>query len=437
MVTFLLASPKRDRSTIDILVSFRGKKYRRTTRESVPVKFWSKIKRRAKVTKDFTEGESINAVLDSQEIAAIKTLSCFKEHVAPPTKEEFFAELDKNYYKTTEPNSSITFINALQKFLDEKRLSDLRRRSYMVLKRTVERYQLYIGGAWMLDALDADALYRFEKFLREEHTFFVKDDHGKRVCIDKYRQLYEQVYESRLPEERGNNTIAAIFRQIIAVLNYAVENELTANANFRKYSPPKEIYGTPYYLTLEEVKHIYHCELSPALTTQRDIFVFQCLVGCRVGDLYRFTKSNVANGVLRYVPDKTKGKSQRIVEVPLNGTTKEILGKYYTDDTAVLFPFISLQKYNDAIKSILTKAGITRRVIVINPVTGKEESIPINTVASSHLARRTFVGNLYKKVRDPNLIGVMSGHVEGSRAFARYRDIDNDMKKELVDMIEL
>lgn len=71
-----------------------------------------------------------------------------------------------------------------------------------------------------------------------------------------------------------------------------------------------------------------------------------------------------------------------------------------------------------------------------NPTTGQEEKRPINEIASSHLARRTFVGNLYKKVKDPNLIGKLSGHKEGSKAFARYRTIDKEMKQDLVKMIE-
>ena len=29
----------------------------------------------------------------------------------------------------------------------------------------------------------------------------------------------------------------------------------------------------------------------------------------------------------------------------------------------------------------------------------------------------------------------MSGHKEGSKAFARYREIDEDIKKEVVDML--
>jgi hypothetical protein len=30
----------------------------------------------------------------------------------------------------------------------------------------------------------------------------------------------------------------------------------------------------------------------------------------------------------------------------------------------------------------------------------------------------------------------MTGHVEGSKAFCRYRDIDDDMLKEVIDLIE-
>jgi len=102
----------------------------------------------------------------------------------------------------------------------------------------------------------------------------------------------------------------------------------------------------------------------------------------------------------------------------------------------MLLPFISQQKYNDAIKKVFELAEVTRIVTVINPTFREEEKKPINEVASSHLARRTFVGNLYKKVKDPNLVGSLSGHKEGSKAFTRYRDIDEEMKKELVNLLE-
>ncbi len=39
-------------------------------------------------------------------------------------------------------------------------------------------------------------------------------------------------------------------------------------------------------------------------------------------------------------------------------------------------------------------------------------------------------------VKDPNLISALTGHVEGSRAFNRYRTIDIEMKKDWVKMLE-
>ena len=71
-----------------------------------------------------------------------------------------------------------------------------------------------------------------------------------------------------------------------------------------------------------------------------------------------------------------------------------------------------------------------------NPTNGEEEKNPINEIASSHFARRTFCGILYKEAKDPNAIDLMSGHAEGSKAFARYREIDEDMKKDLVNLLE-
>ena len=41
-----------------------------------------------------------------------------------------------------------------------------------------------------------------------------------------------------------------------------------------------------------------------------------------------------------------------------------------------------------------------------------------------------------ESIIEQNLVGALSGHKEGSKAFARYRTIDDDMKKELIGMLE-
>lgn len=198
------------------------------------------------------------------------------------------------------------------------------------------------------------------------------------------------------------------------------------------------IYGTPYYITIDERNKIYHTNLTrhPQLAIQRDVFVFQCLIGCRVGDLYKLTRDNLINGAVEYIPRKTKDGHPVTVRVPLNSIAREILDRYADYAGSSLFPLMAEQQYNKAIKRIFLAAGLKRKVTILNPLTREAEQRPIWEVASSHLARRAFVGNLYKQVKDPNLVGALSGHKEGSRAFARYRDIDEDMKNELVKMLE-
>jgi integrase len=149
-----------------------------------------------------------------------------------------------------------------------------------------------------------------------------------------------------------------------------------------------------------------------------------------VGDLFKMKKSHLINGAIEYIPRKTMDGRPITVQVPLNDTAQEILKRYEGYKGNSLLPFISEQKYNDAIKKIFELSEITRIVTVINPTTREEEKKkPISEIASSHMARRTFVGNLYKKVKDPDIISSLNGHKEGNKAFARYRDIDEDMKK--------
>ncbi len=316
----------------------------------------------------------------------------------------------------------------------------MREKNYLVLKRALQRFELFViktadkNFTLDVDTIDSDDISDLESFLVNENSLF-----------DEYKEIYESFpaiiggsRKMRRPQHRGINTINALFNALRAFFNWCFDNDITLNRPFKNYESKPDVYGTPYYITIEERNQLYTTDLSarPQLAIQRDIFVFQCLIGCRVSDLYQMTTANLIQGAIEYVPRKTKEGRPLTVRVPLNAIAKEILSKYENRADKFLFPFISEQKYNDAIKGMFLKAELTRSVTVINPVTSEPEVRALNEVASSHLARRTFVGNLYKQVKDPNLVGSLSGHKEGSKAFARYRDIDEDMKKDLVKLLE-
>ena len=345
------------------------------------------------------------------------------------------------------PQASVpyTVLATMSKYQELQTLSASRIAHYKVLYRAFNRYLIFSGIKTdiSLDDVTADIVRDFINYLKEEHTFYriEEDKDGHRYVIylnENFKKAIQTVPESRLPEERGQNTINHFLTRFRTFYLWAIDQGFTINNPFHKFGIPASVYGTPYYITVEERNQLFDYDFSfrPQLEKQRDIFVFQCVIGCRVSDLHSLTKSSVINGAIEYIPRKTKEGHPVTVRVPLNAVARKILDKYKDIPGEQLLPCISDQKYNEAIKEIFTIAGLTRPVTILNPTTREEEKRPLNEVASSHLARRCFIGNLYKQVKDPNLIGKLSGHSEGSRAFARYRDIDEDMRKELVTMLE-
>ncbi|MBN9302269.1 MULTISPECIES: site-specific integrase [Dysgonomonas] len=340
-------------------------------------------------------------------------------------------------YKTQEQIESetkLTFEQLLEEFLLKHKLSEVRKKNFRVIKRALLRYELYVRATKRgqksfildIDNVTPDTLYDMWDFFENEHKYF-----------ELYPSIYEQIPEKRTPKPRGKNTLIDCFCRIRTFFLWCYDKKKTQNRPFDQFRIDECTYGTPIYITLEERDKLLDKDLSEykQVEIQRDIFVFQSLIGCRIGDLYRMTKRNIIDDAIEYIPRKTKDGNPVTVRVPLNDKAKAILEKYkdYTGDK--ILPFISEQKYNDAIKKAFELAEINRIVTILDPLTNEEVKKPLHEVVSSHMARRTFIGNIYKKVKDPNLIGALSGHKEGSKAFNRYREIDEDMKKELVNLL--
>ena len=294
-----------------------------------------------------------------------------------------------------------------------------------------ERFQREIirrrGYTMRLDAITADDLREFHKYLVNEAEYY-----------EHYPQIFDDIEERFKPRQLTENSINTIFRRIRTVVNWCLKHNITTNDPFATFEMPKVLDSPPFYLTLEERDKVYYADLSnetPSTQVYRDIFMFHCLIGCRVGDLEKMTRANIVDGAVEYIAEKTKNHNPRTICVPLNDKAKAILAKYADLETRLL-PKINQNIYNRQIKKILKLLGIDRMVTVIDNKTREPIQKPICDIATSHTARKTFIGNLYKKVKDPNLVASLSGHTDGSRAFARYREIDNEMKRELVKLID-
>ena len=176
----------------------------------------------------------------------------------------------------------------------------------------------------------------------------------------------------------------------------------------------------PNYLKQGELDTLANVDFSQNkyLRAPRDIFLFQCFAGCNFEDLVQLTADNIKDDVLVYAPCKAKDEAvSTTVRVPLEKYVLELVTRHKGEDyKGRLFPFVDKHKYNETVKSILKVCGITRSVNVRNPKTGEADTHELWEIPGSILAIRTHVANVYKQIKDPNLVGRMSGHDEGSTA---------------------
>lgn len=340
----------------------------------------------------------------------------------PPAKEVIIKTLDQACTKIEQvpaDSSELAFLPMFQHYVNNSRLSKDRKKHAF---STINHWQRFADKKKLsltFENISPDTLRAFEKFLLSEKVE-VKGTKEKKPA-------------------RGLNTLHSIFAITRTFYNHArkelAKQGVIIQYPFDVYKVPAEVYGTPIFLSLEERDFLFNFKVeSDRLAQVRDVFIFQCSTGARIGDMIRWTKSNIRNNTLSYIARKTKEGHPVTVTVPLTAKAIDILSRYDMPDNRLL-PFISEQKYNDYLKELFALAGLNRIVTRQHPTTREQENVKLCDIASSHIARRTFVGNMFGK-KDSAIIASMSGHVANSKAFTRYYNISEDLQRSAIEAIE-
>ncbi|MDU1906553.1 MAG: recombinase, partial [Dysgonomonas sp.] len=202
-----------------------------------------------------------------------------------------------NKYKTPEQieaETKPTMEELLDEFLLKHKLSEVRKKNFRVVRRAILRYEIYVKTTKRghksfvldIDNITSDTLQDMWNFFENEHKYY-----------ELYPAIYEQIPEKRKPKPRGKNTLIDCFCRIRTFFLWCFDKKKTKNRPFDDFHIDECTYGTPIYITLEERDKLFEKDLSEYshIEIQRDIFIFQSLIGCRVGDLYRMTKQNIIN----------------------------------------------------------------------------------------------------------------------------------------------
>nr|WP_319268392.1 site-specific integrase [uncultured Draconibacterium sp.] len=393
-----------------LFVSFGGKRLKYYTGERCKINQWAdktadgdKIQRvkRNVITSDNETGANINRRLDKLETEVGKWFTSCGEKDITPDRNNLKKHLDSfmNKKQVKEINE-VSFFDRYKQYRENSNFSEGRKRHLKVSSGKIKKYYPHTT----FDSITPEFLVGYRNYLSTQGL--------------------------------GKNTIASQLKYIRSFITYANKMGWTENNPFNKFSIESESYSDPVYITLAERDMLYDAKIEKEyLQRVRDIFVFQCMIGCRVGDLLKLRKSNIVDGCVEYIAGKTKDNHPKVARIPLTEKAKSILDKYDLTGDRIL-PFISSQKYNKYIKELFVATKLTRMVTIRDPKTGLDIQKPINEIASSHMARRVFVGGLHGKGVKNEVIASMSGHSPNSRSFNRYYSIEKENQINAIKEIE-
>lgn len=346
------------------------------------------------------------------------------------------ADKAKECIKSKDEHHNPTVIDYFERYLSENQFNSWHNQALTSVMHKLERYEAWQGFLaeqedfhLYLEDFTFEEMERYHEYLSHEYEY-----------RDAYPEFYEQFHLMKPIDIRplSKNAIHTGITRLNMFLNWCVKRGYLTDLSFRRFRCDSEVYGVPYYLTIEERDYIMDFDLSqyPRLELHRDKFVFQCMLGCRCDDLDHLTWDCIHGDFIEFIPHKNllNGHAE-VVRFPMTDKMRIILERQDPNCETFFFPYCQ-DTYRVDIKEVLRKAGINRKVTILDPQTRKGVQRPICDVAASHLARRTFIANLYNKVKDQSLISSLTGHVDDSKAFARYRAIGDDTKKSVIDLME-
>lgn len=405
------------RAPIIVSITYSSKRLFYYTGKSCNPKDWDSVKARMKKGTLTTSGENsrdCNSELDRIKVVIDELFKKFNYDKILPGVELLRAELKSSLDPLFVESSPKSFFEYYREYIDGLDLSEGRIKKHNTTFNKVKRY----NALTTFESITSDYLISFQKWLTKA---------GGTAPLNSD--------SSRAPIPLAKNTVISELKRFKAFLNWA------NTSGFLKKMPKNfkieaESYGDPVFITLDERDLLFSAVLtSEKLARTRDMFVLQSLLGCRVGDLVQLKHKNIVNGCIEYIAAKTRKNSVRIARVPISAKAIEIIAKYNLPN-GDLMPYITGQKFNQNLKELFAVCGLNRMVTVSDPKTRKSKTVPICEIASSHMARRVFVGSLYRNGVKNEIIGSMSGHVAGSRAFSRYHNIDLDQQAAAIKLIE-
>lgn len=416
---FNLRQPKANKPTnIYLVVYLNNKQVKLSTGVKVYPEHWNIRKQQAYVNARLSKLDNNNNTIANDRLSELKDMFLeFKHYLCehPTDIDNSITILRTRIYKntmTTEiKKKSATTV--MKEIIDAKQAAS----------STKEQQKLNVG--------------KFERYLKENNI----SDTWESMNLNTFEGYQKYLVDNG----RGSVTIRNIIQNTLFPLLKKVSKRVDipftwydSNLNsfeFVKDESNKELASNKKVtLTEEQLKQLYDypitgTELQVRKRTEiRDLFVLQCLVGQRVGDMQKFfngdNEMDEEAGTISIIQQKTKARAI----IPLLPLAKEIISKY--ENKELLYYKERKSIVNEALKEVAEQAGLDE------PITYEENGIkqtqPLYKLLHTHTARHTFITILCRKGIPKETVIIATGHEDTKMIDKVYSHLSNKDKAQKV-----
>lgn len=224
-------------------------------------------------------------------------------------------------------------------------------------------------------------------------------------------------FELHLQEDSSVNTIAIHMRNVRAVFNYCIDEEMFSNYPFRKYKIKTE--KTRHRaLTPEQLVAFrdYPCEEHQV--RYRDLFMLSFyLLGINIGDLCKLRKTDIVNNRVEY----KRAKTHKMYSVLIQPEAQAIIDKYAGEEY-MLWVLEDYKDYKDFLHRMNENLQNIGEVQVGKQ--GKKTREPLYKDITTYWARHTWATTAHKAGVSKDVISMALGHSFGVKTTDVYIDYD-------------
>ena len=395
---FNLRKPRSEKPTnLYLVCRINNKQVKLSTGVKIYPDHWNEKRQEAYISVRLSELDNINNTIVNKKITKLKEYFIeFKHYLCmhPDEIGESMKLLKQHIYKDKmkkELQKPVTFI--MKQIIEAKTCAESSKKQY---RSNIDKFERFlkeneIPNTW--ESMNLDTINRYQKQIIKENPLH--------------------------PHNTLRNIIKGTIFNLLGIADKRLDIPFKwsdSNLNsfeFVKDKSNKELADNKKVSLTEEQLNKFYKHIITGTERQikkyteiSDLFILQCLVGQRIGDMQKFfngdNEMDEEAGTISIIQQKTKARAI----IPLLPLAKEIISKY--ENKELLYYKERKSIVNEALKEVAEQAGLDE------PITYEENGIkqtqPLYKLLHTHTARHTFITILCRKGIPKETVIIATGH---------------------------